>query len=99
LKSAEPDKESTLSLIRNDFTIKIKKKKTGFNNYIDLTLKIPIMMILGKSRLQAMSTQMESIGIRVPFYFRSKKSLDKKNLDISIISFVIKIITNELISI
>ena len=36
------------------------------------------MMILGKSRLQAMSTQMESIGIRVPFYFRSKRSFDKK---------------------
>jgi hypothetical protein len=33
MKSADPGKESTLSLIRNDFTIKIKKKKTGFKNY------------------------------------------------------------------
>jgi hypothetical protein len=30
LKSAGPGKESTLSLIRNDFTIKIKKKKTNY---------------------------------------------------------------------
>jgi hypothetical protein len=36
MKSADPGKESTLSLIRNDFTIKIKKK-TGFHNHLVLT--------------------------------------------------------------